>query len=250
MVFEARTTTGAHTAQRRYLARNRKHPGADVHPKRSRNAGAGGEKPGKRIRKKKPSSVKTRTRQTNKKKLELLRQSDVIKASGGSSGHDDEFRRSNPSVPLETLRRWRRPSNRAQIEADGESKSPAVRDARVSSVGLAKHRAKFPAQETELFDHILERRADGFSVQCWYVKSKMKEFVRRDKPEGYATFTASDRWRIRFFTRFRLTVRATTNVKSHTVEERLPQVRGFHLFMKEVQVPLVGTPQSDDYARW
>ncbi|MEE8128326.1 MAG: hypothetical protein V3T45_07220 [Nitrospinaceae bacterium] len=97
----------------------------------------------------------------------------------------------------------------------------------------------------------MERRADGFSVQCWYVKSKMKEFVKRDQPEGYATFKASDRWRLRFFDRFRLTIRATTNVTSHTVEDRLPRVRGFHHFLKEVQIPRIGTPpQCDCYGRW
>ncbi len=98
--------------------------------KKKSQRGRWGEKPGKRIRKKKPSSVKTRTRQTNKKKLELLHQSDVIKASGGSSGHDDEFRRSNPSVPLKTLRRWRRPSNRAK------SKLMASRKAKLSEMAV------------------------------------------------------------------------------------------------------------------
>ncbi len=47
----------------------------------------------------------------------------------------------------------------------------------------------------------------------------MKEFVRRDKPEGYATFTASDRWRIRFFTRFRLNAMDGS-------EDKLIQVEG------------------------
>ena len=134
--------------------------------------------------------MKTHTLHSNKKKLQLLRQSDVIKEAGArGSDHDDEFHRNNPSVPLNTLKSWQRPCNRAQIEADGESKRPSIRKARVSSVRLTKYRAKFPAQETELFDHILERRSEGFSVQCWYVKAQMKIYVQRDQPAGNATFS-------------------------------------------------------------
>ncbi|MEE8128381.1 MAG: hypothetical protein V3T45_07500 [Nitrospinaceae bacterium] len=51
--------------------------------------------------------------------------------------------------------------------------------------------------------------------------------------------------------RFNLTIRTTTNVKSHTLEERLPHVRGFHLFMKEVRVPPPATRIAcDTYGRW
>ncbi len=164
----------------------------------------------------------------------------IKKTCDSRSDHENEFRRSNPSIPLNTLKRWERPCNRAQIEADGKSKSPATRNARVSSMRMDKYRAKFPQQEAELFDFILKRRSDGFSVQCWFVKSKMKEFVQRDQPDGYAAFKASNRWRIRFFGRYLLTIRSTTNVASHSVKHRIPYVRGFNLFMKEVQIPAPG----------
>ncbi len=64
----------------------------------------------------------------------------------------------------------------------------------------------------------------------------MRNLVKRDKPPGYATFTASDMWRNRFFRHFRLSIRATINTKPRTVEERLPLVRGFHKSMKLLSI--------------
>ncbi len=53
---------------------------------------------------KKSSRCKTISHQTNKKKLELMGQSDVIKsATGSASGHAAEFRRSNLTIPFNTL---------------------------------------------------------------------------------------------------------------------------------------------------
>ncbi len=52
----------------------------------------------------------------------------------------------------------------------------------------------------------------------------MMQLVNTNKPDGYASFTASNRWRINFFNRFKLSIRVTTNSKSQTVEDRLPLV--------------------------
>ncbi len=199
-----------------------------------------GEKPRKKPRLNDTAAVRTRAFHSNKKKLQLLNQFDVIKKSG-SCDPDAEFSRLNPSVPLNTMKKWLQPAIRTQIEADGKSKRPAVRDSRVSSSRLEKYRAKFPLQENELFDKICLRRDKGERVSFKWTQSEMKLLVRRDEPAGHETFRASKTWRKKFFRRFLLTRRVTTNTKSRTVEERIPYVRGFHLKIKDLQKPLPRT---------
>ncbi len=107
-----------------------------------------------------------------------------------------------------------------------------MRNARVSASRLDQYRAKFPTQETELFDEICIRRADGKRVSCEWIQRQMRHLVMRDKPDGYEQFTASNMWRSRFFRRFVLSVRSTTNTKPHTAEERIKLVHGFHKAIK------------------
>ncbi len=120
-----------------------------------------------------------------------------------------------------------------------------MRNARVSSSRLDSYRGRFHSQETELFDEICVRRADGKHVSCQWIQRQMRKLVKRDKPTGYAEFTASDRWRMRFFRRFVLSIRATTNTKSHTTEERIPLVRGFHKTIKLLQTHISLSDCSD-----
>ena len=65
----------------------------------------------------------------------------------------------------------------------------------------------------------------------------MKLFVKKDQPPEWENFVASDRWLQNFKFRFLISLRAATNAKSKSAEERLPEVRKFHNTAKQFRQP-------------
>lgn len=70
----------------------------------------------------------------------------------------------------------------------------------------------------------------------------MKQALERDKPEGWKDFQYSNHWFTRFKKRHNISLRARTNKKGKTVEERLPKVREFH---RKVKSMTTGPPDRD-----
>ncbi len=203
--------------------------------KRKRGRPMSGKKP-KKIRCVGKKHSITRRYYTNKTKHQSLQQIDELKKT-----EDDpygEFQTRNPAIPVSTAKAWE--SKRAQITADATSKKHSIRNAHVSASRLAKYKAKFPEQETLIFDRICELRADGVPITLEWVTSVMLEVVKEQKPHGWESFKASATWRLKFFRRFRLSLRTTSNKKSRTVAERLPLVQGFHIFVKALTQPPPG----------
>jgi len=143
--------------------------------------------------------------------------------------------------------RWSK--KREMVERDGCDPNPIIRNARMHAEHYWKTKiAKFPYQETFLFDLFGERRAELLQVSRSWLKAKMKLLLRRDQPAGWENFKASDPWLNSFCERFNITSRRRTNNKSIPIDERLPQIKLFHQTAKLFRQP---PPLSDQkYGRF
>ena len=65
-------------------------------------------------------------------------------------------------------------------------------------------------------------------VDSDFLKTSMKDLVRKSCKDTEGKFKASDKWKDNFIKRFGITNQKKTNKKSKSIEERLPQVRNFH----------------------
>ena len=122
---------------------------------------------------------------------------------------------------------------RPQLEEDATNPLPRIRNAKVSSDRLEQYeKAQFPPQECKLFDFFAECREFGFKVSHKLLKTTMRAFVTKDKPPGWESFCASDRWMFNFKSRYHLSLRKRSNKKNRSVAERLPAVKEFQRTLK------------------
>ena len=169
--------------------------------KRKAGRPASGEKPKKKGNfGKKPCS--TRRRYSNEtKRLAIEQLAELRKTEQNPFA---EFTHRNPATPEKTARGWE--SKREQICTNSQHPK-YVCDACVSADAMSNslRKAKFPSQESELFDKICLKRANGVPISNKWVQVTMLNLLSEQKPDGYETFKASQPWRARFFHRFNLT---------------------------------------------
>ncbi len=67
----------------------------------------------------------------------------------------------------------------------------------------------------------------------WFAAA-MQKLLTASQPSGWEDFTGSSGWRQKFFERFDMVIRQTTNTKHKTIAERLPQVLNFYRYFTKV----------------
>ena len=194
-------------------------------------------------------NAKTRFRVSNRKKRSLLIEFDQLRKQHPLD-FQARFEARNPSLPLSTFNRWRwNKIVREQIMQDGISATPAIRNAKISGKGLdAIRKALYPEQETKVYDLYGVRRLEGKIVSNFWITRQMLKILKEDKPDGWRTFKASNRWSTNFSARFQMSRRRTTNVKGKSATERLPKVQKFHRVVREFREP--PPTQDEKYGRF
>lgn len=229
--------------------------------------------PKKRHKKKKqktpsPKKAKIRVRYSNAKKYALilayeeLKQKDPLNCTM-------LFEIQHPSCSIHTVRKWATPQQRECIKQDALSPNPKIRDAKLSADALKRYfEGAFPKEETELYDMLGNRRADGKRASARWLKAKMRHVVKLRVEKEKAqhahseaekqrrarllkrakTFRASRGWFHRWKARFQVSLRRQTNTKAKSAQERLPKVQKFHRTVKQMCQP---PPKQDDtYGRF
>jgi len=139
---------------------------------------------------------------------------------------------------LVAVKNFRFGEKRRKVERDGCDPNPAIRNACIHAENFWKKKsAKFPLQETTLFNLFSERREDGLQVTRQWMKSKMKFLLRSARPLGWEKFNDTYKWLDGYMTRFQIVERHRTNKKQISVEDRLPQIRLFHQTAKLFRQP-------------
>jgi len=67
----------------------------------------------------------------------------------------------------------------------------------------------------------------------------MKEILRKNKPQSWDTFAASNGWLSNFKKRYRISAQRVNNKKNVPITEKIPLMKVFHRwFLKDVQMRL------------
>ena len=156
------------------------------------------------------------------------------------------FHHHNPAVPCSTMISWlRRRESIRQSVAAGRSQAAATHSTHWSQ---KQKTGKFEEQENHLFSEFLAMRLEGKQVTVMWLEARMVQLVRASKAPGGDTFVGSAGWVQKFFVRYNLVIRRTTNVKEKTVQERLPDVVNFYRYLQKVCTD--GVHVCDVYGRF
>jgi len=209
-----------------------------------------------------PKKAKSRVRFSNAKKYALILAYEELKRQDPLNC-TMLFEMQHPGCSIHTVRKWASPQQRERIKQDALSPNPKIRDAYLSADALKRYlEGAFPQEETQLYDMLGNRRADGKRVSARWLKSKMRylvklrvekekaqrlhvasEKLRRERLLKKAeNFNASHGWFHRWKDRFQISLRKQTNVKSKSAQERLPKVQKFHRTVKQMCQP---PPEQD-----
>ena len=137
-----------------------------------------------------------------------------------------------PAVPSNTLRGWLR--RRTKIQATVDASTSEKKSTRSLQWLQQQQQGRFDEEEQLLFADILAASLRGDLVTVPWIQGSMLCLLKERKPVGWINFKASQGWRQKFFERFDLVFRATTNTKQYTVEERLPAVIKFYKYFQKV----------------
>lgn len=159
----------------------------------------------------------------------------LTRSKSGHSPRQGHFSRNQLTIFFTLV-----PCCRKRIEKSASL--PGSQSTRIN-VDAKRRGARFPEQESWVYDEYRKRRyCDGLKVTSQWLRAKMKQALMSDKPEGWTEFKYSDQWFKRFKQRYSITLRARTNKKGKSVEERLPQVQEFH---RKVKSMTQGPPDRD-----
>ena len=205
--------------------------------------------------------AKTRRRYSNEKKYALILAYEALQRKDPLNC-DVLFEMDHPAVPMDTLKKWLKPAQRAQIKKDGLSPNIRIREAKLGAKALTRYfEGAFPDEERELYDLFGNRRADSKRVTSKWLRAKMRKLVKtrleketaREVPEAEQEkhkkfvakadeFQASRGWFRRWKRRFQVSLRRRSNKKTKSARERLPKVQKFHRTIKRFCQP---PPEQD-----
>lgn len=169
---------------------------------------------------------------SNERKLFFLAKFDTLRIMHATKEATiSDFVSRHKSLPKASLRHILR--KRKSIEAAG-AKSTAMKKACYSKEWLEQNRSGlYPKEEHLVFAAFLQARMEGKQVVPMWFSAEMINQLKKSQPIGWQDFKASQGWQQRVFGRFNLVIRATTNTKAKTIEERLHLcIRFYSYFLK------------------
>lgn len=91
---------------------------------------------------------------------------------------------------------------------------------------------RFPKQQAKVKEDVLLRRGYGKPVSTLYIRKKMRQVCRKDRPDGYdpQKYKFGQHWVTNFMDKNGLSVRRKTNIKGSSIWERLHKVHNYHWY--------------------
>ena len=186
----------------------------------------------------KKKKITTRNHLTNSRKSAMIAQFDIIREDHDTdSAAVKTFVEHNPAVPHNTLVTMLR--RRGAISDASNDKAAASATHSLQWL-QQQQRGIYNSEEMVVFYQFLALRLDAKQVMTSWFAIAMKKQLSITKPEGLEKFSGSEGWRQKYFQRFDLVIRATTNTKPKTILERLPECIKFYRYFKDMchKVPL------------
>jgi len=189
--------------------------------------------PAKKLKVEPQGPPQIRIHLSNKKKKVIIERFDVVRAGSTSTAAAlQQFCSRNRGVPYQTMRSFLR--NRQTIFSAVDTGKSEARSTRSVSWLQKQQIGKFDEEENILFTKFIAERVAGKQVLVIWFAPAMQKLLNKRKPPGWEAFTASDGWRQKYFERFNIVIRQTTNTKHQTIAERLPKVLQFYRYFQQV----------------
>jgi len=125
------------------------------------------------------------------------------------------------------MKNWKQKQDAIRKDAE---KSTTQKCRRSSANINRRKKGKYPEEEDILHKKYKVRRAKGLVVDGQYLKTQMKLLVRESGKDKDNKFKGGDKWLHNFTKRNGISKQRKTNNKSHSIIERLPQVKNFHWY--------------------
>jgi hypothetical protein len=141
--------------------------------------------------------------------------------------------------------KWRKEEEKIRKELkDAKSIEKAKKTKRVT----LKRIGKYAEAEEVVYAAFKESRAKGKRVSGRWLRSRMRVTLKQLDPLTHFEFRASKKWLVNFSNRYNIALRKRTNIKSTSVEERIPIMRQWHARLRQ---RLRRGPQlSEKWGRW
>lgn len=97
-------------------------------------------------------------------------------------------------------------------------------------------KAKFPAQEDELYMRFVFRKKRlGLPIDSYWLRSEMLDILNEEQPRGYWSSKLSKGWLYGFLLRYDISHQCKNDKKSMSIPARLPQISMYHRSFWEMQ---------------
>ena len=142
-------------------------------------------------------------------------------------------------IAASTLSQWKKKTDAFAAECD-------MGRAHCKLVYAESNKARYPDQENCLYRKFIKRRkCMGLPADAYWLRWQFAQILKRDFGTVPTDFKFSNGWLHGFCVRYNITSQCKTDKKSKPIEERLPEVREFHAFMKFLQNSNDSSPQFE-----